>query len=57
VVCQSEDIRDNVISQLIVLMYYKLRAVGGELVKVKKKDNKLIKWGCRFTLLPLVAGP
>jgi hypothetical protein len=29
VVCQSEDIRDDAVGQLVVLVQYELRAVGG----------------------------
>jgi len=36
VVCQSEDIRDDAVGQLVVLVQYELRAVGGELVKVER---------------------
>jgi len=53
VVCQSEDISDNVVGQLVVLVWYERRAVGRELVKAERKGNRQVRWGYRLTFCHL----
>jgi len=56
-ICQSEDVQvcNDAVSRLVVIVHYELRAIGGELVEVERKDGD-VGLPC-FRLLPTLEIP